>query len=80
MIGSESRVAALALRLHRTGKDWTLTQYAYASVGLGVGVAVLVLLKSGAPLLALGVGAAVGIGLPHMVVSHFIKKDRKSVV
>ena len=56
--GSESRVAALALRLHRTGKDWTLTQYAYASVGLGVGVAVLVLLKSGAPLLALGIGDA----------------------
>ena len=32
--GSESRVAALALRLHRTGKGWTLAQYAYASVGL----------------------------------------------
>lgn len=72
--GSESRIAALALRLHRTGKGWTLTQYLYASVGLGLGVTVLVLLKSGAPLLALGVGAAVGVGLPHMVVSHFIKK------
>lgn len=72
--GSESQIAALALRLHRTGKGWTLQQYAYASVGLGIGIAVLVLIKSGAPLLALGIGLAVGIGLPHIVVGHFIKK------
>lgn len=72
--GSESRIAALSLRLHRTGKTWTLTQYAYASIGLGLTVAVLVLLKSGAPLLALGVGVLVGAGLPHMVVNHFIKR------
>jgi hypothetical protein len=31
--GSESRIAALALRLHRTGKGWTLSQYLYASLG-----------------------------------------------
>jgi tight adherence protein B len=31
--GSESRIAALALRLHRTGKPWTLSQYFYASGG-----------------------------------------------
>src|SRR5947209_5585609 len=30
--GSGSRRAALHLRLHRTGQDWTLAQYAYASV------------------------------------------------
>src|SRR5690606_16922828 len=32
--GSASRIQALELRLHRTGKDWTLSQYLYASLGL----------------------------------------------
>ncbi|MFA7604623.1 MAG: type II secretion system F family protein [Novosphingobium sp.] len=70
--GSGSRIEALALRLHRTGKGWTLSQYIYASVGLGLAVTLLVFLKSGAPLLALGVGMVVGAGVPHMVVNHFI--------
>ncbi len=72
--GSESRIAALELRLHRTGKPWTLSQYAYASVGLGLAIAVLVFLKTGAALLAIGVGAVVGAGLPHMVVGFFINR------
>lgn len=72
--GSSSRVEALILRLHRTGKGWTLHQYIYASVGLAVAVAFFVLLKSGAPLLALGIGMLVGAGLPHMVVGYFIGK------
>ncbi len=74
LAGSESRLAALSMRLHRTGKDWSLTQYAYASVGLGLFVAVLLLLKTGAPMLALGIGLLVGAGLPHMVVNFFIKR------
>jgi len=72
--GSESRVAALSLRLHRTGKNWTLAQYAYASVGLALGMTVLLFLKTGAALLSLGVGLVVGAGLPHMVVNFFIKR------
>ena len=72
--GSSSRIEALALRLHRTGKGWTLSQYIYASVGLALAVAFLVFLKSGAPALALGIGLLVGAGLPHMVVNFFIKK------
>ena len=72
--GSESRVAALAMRLDRTGKKWTVTQYTYTSLGIGLAIAVVVFLRSGAPLLSLGVGALVGAGLPHMVVNHFIKK------
>jgi tight adherence protein B len=72
--GSSSRIEALALRLHRTGKKWTLSQYLYVSVGLMVAVAVLVLLKTGALALALGVGMLVGAGLPHMVVNFFIKR------
>ena len=72
--GSESRVAALALRLHRTGKGWTLAQYAYASVGLALAVAFLIFLKTGAALMALVIGLLFGAGLPHMVVGFFIKK------
>ena len=72
--GSQSRTAALTLRLHRTGKGWTLTQYLYASLGVLLGVTVLIYLKSGAAMLSLGVGLVVGLGLPHMVVNFFIKK------
>ncbi len=72
--GSESRIAALALRLHRTGKNWTLSQYAYASGGLALGVTLLIFLKSGSPLLGLGIGLLVGAGLPHMVVNFFINR------
>lgn len=71
--GSGSRIEALALRLHRSGKPWTISQYLYASLGIAVAVAALVYLKSGAPLLGLAVGAAAGAGIPHMVVSHFVK-------
>ena len=72
--GSRSRIEALALRLHRTGKGWTLQQYLYASLGLGLAIAVIVYLKSGAALLSLGAGVVIGGGLPHMVVNFFVKK------
>ncbi len=72
--GSESRLAALALRLHRTGKGWTLSQYAYASAGIVLAITVLLFLKTGAVLLSLGIGLFVGTGLPHMAVNYFIKK------
>ena len=72
--GSGSRVEALALRLHRTGKGWSMQQYLYASVGLALAIAVLMFLKSGAALLSLGFGIFVGAGLPHLVVGHFVKK------
>jgi tight adherence protein B len=72
--GSQSRIEALALRLHRTGKNWTVAQYFYVSLGLFLAVAVLIYLKTGAPLLALGIGVVVGAGLPHMIVNYFVKK------
>ncbi|MFM2301347.1 MAG: hypothetical protein RLZZ84_1083 [Pseudomonadota bacterium] len=71
--GSQSRIAALLLRLHRTGKNWTLSQYIYVSVGLGVFFTFAVFLKTGSAMLALGVGLLVGAGLPHKVVNFFIK-------
>ena len=72
--GSGSRVEALALRLHRTGKGWTMQQYLYASLGLALAITVIMYLKSGAALLSLGFGIFVGAGLPHLVVGYFVKK------
>ncbi len=72
--GSASRTEALALRLHRSGKNWTLTQYIYTSIGLALGIAVLVYLKTGAVLMALGIGVVIGGGLPHVALNMAIKK------
>lgn len=72
--GSESRSAALALRLHRAGKGWTLTQYMYTSLGLALAIMAIVYIKSGAPLLSLAVGLFVGAGLPHFIVGRTINK------
>jgi len=72
--GSASRRQALALRLERTGRNWTVTQYMYASVGLALLLAVMLFLKTGALFLSLGIGTLIGAGLPHMVVNRFIKK------
>jgi len=72
--GASSRIVALSLRLERTGKDWTVSQYLYASIGIGVLVAIIVSLRFGAPFLALAVGAMAGAGIPHAVVSRLISK------
>ncbi|MDG2005284.1 MAG: type II secretion system F family protein [Novosphingobium sp.] len=72
--GSGSRADALLLRLHRTGKPWTVSQYLYASLGLAVVVMVAIYLKSGAALLSIGIGMIVGAGVPHFVVNFFIKR------
>lgn len=72
--GSASRAEALAIRLARTGKSWTVSQYLYASAGLGLLIFALLFLKTGAGLLSLGLGVLVGAGLPHMAVNFLIKK------
>ena len=72
--GSGSRLEALALRLQRTGKGWTLAQYFYASLGIALAVAAVVYFRSGAALLSLGVGVLAGAGLPHVIVNMAINK------
>lgn len=72
--GSGSRLQALEVRLDRTGKPWTLSQYFYASLGIAVAFMVILFLRTGAPLLSLGVGLFAGAGIPHFVVNFFIKK------
>lgn len=78
--GSDSRIEALALRLHKTGKGWTLTQYLYASLGIGVGLTLLIFLKTGALLLGLGAGVLVGAGVPHFMVGRAINKRKTGFV
>lgn len=72
--GSTSRIDALAMRLDRTGKKWTLSQYGYTSLGIGVAVALILFLRSGSIPLSLGIGTLVGAGLPHFIVGWKIKK------
>lgn len=72
--GSGSRLEALELRLHRTGKGWTLSQYLYVSGGIALAVLILVYIKTGAPLLALGAGVLIGGGIPHFLVGQAINK------
>jgi tight adherence protein B len=78
--GSGSRIEALALRLHKTGKGWTLSQYVYVSIGLGLGIALLIFIKTGALLLGLGGGVLVGAGIPHWMVGRAINKRKTSFV
>ncbi|WFL78049.1 type II secretion system F family protein [Altererythrobacter arenosus] len=72
--GSGSRAEALAMRLDRTGKKWTISQYLYASLGVAIVVTLIVFLRTGAFLMSAGVGMLVGAGIPHMVVGFLIKK------
>lgn len=71
--GSNSRVEALAMRLDRTGKNWTLTQYAYASLGIALLLTVILFLRTGSLPLSFAVGLFAGAGIPHFVVSRAIK-------
>lgn len=72
--GSGSRIEALDVRLYRTGKSWTRAQYLYFSGGLAVAIAALVFLKTGALLLGLGAGLAIGAFIPHFWVGRTINK------
>ncbi|MXO84647.1 pilus assembly protein TadB [Altererythrobacter aurantiacus] len=72
--GSKSRKEALAMRLDRTGKNWTVSQYFYASLGLLLLVAIVMFLKTGSLPLSLAVGLIIGAGLPHLVVGYLVKR------
>ena len=72
--GAGSRTEALEVRLDRTGKGWTVSQYIYATIGIILTIGVVLYIQTGALLLSLGVGAFVGLGVPHLVVGYFIGK------
>jgi tight adherence protein B len=66
--------ALLEKRLGRTGKNWTIGKYAMTCLGIVIVVGGLVLVR-GAPIyLGILSGLAVGLMLPHMVVSYQINK------
>ena len=72
--GSGSRSEALAVRLQRTGKNWSVSQYLYTSLGIALAITAVIYLRSGAALLSLGIGVLAGAGIPHLMVGYFIKK------
>lgn len=72
--GSGSRAEALAIRLQRSGKNWSVSQYLYGSLGVAVAVMAILYLRSGSLMLSLGVGVLAGAGLPHLVVNSLINK------
>ena len=72
--GSGSRSEALAVRLERTGKGWTMSQYCYASLGIALAITAILYLKTGAALLSLGIGVVFGAGIPHFLVGFFVNR------
>ncbi|WBH16775.1 type II secretion system F family protein [Sphingomonas radiodurans] len=71
------RPEELQKRLNMTGKTWTVGQYGTATLSITAGVG-LVLWTIGLPLLlAIFLGLALGAGIPHFVVSSFIKRRIK---
>ena len=62
--GSSSRIEALALRLERSGTGWSPVTYLCISLGLGLLIALVTYLQSGVALLSLGLGTAIGAGVP----------------
>lgn len=64
----------LAKRIERTGKGWTLKNYALACVGIAVVVAAALIVKGAPILLGVLAGVVLGLGLPHMVIGFLIGK------
>lgn len=72
------RPAILRERLEKTGKPFSIGEYALANVLIGAVVSYLAHRLTGLPWVpALFAGLACGIGIPHMVVSHLIRRRLK---
>ena len=68
------RPDALRRRLDQTGRDWTLGGYGVASAGIAIALAILLRVQGANLLLALTVGLAAGIVLPHKAVTVLIER------
>ena len=66
--------ALLRRRLERTGKSWTLAQYAIFSLALGAAAFALLTFKGVPLLLGLMLALLVGLGLPHFVIGKLIQR------
>lgn len=69
-----TKVQMLARRLAMTGKSWTVVQFGQVAAGIAVLVAAAIYLRTGQLLMSAFIGSALGVGVPHMVVGHFIKR------
>lgn len=78
--GSGSRLEALAMRLNRSGQDWTVSHYVYATIGLVLAIGVVVFIATKALLLSLGVGLLLGAGIPHLVVNYLISRRTNAFI
>lgn len=64
----------MELRLKRSGKNWTVTQFMFACMGTFVAVTGFMLIMRAPPMLSFMVGLLVGLGLPNLVVGRLIKR------
>jgi tight adherence protein B len=64
----------LELRLRRTGKNWTLSNFMLASMAAFVVIAALLVLLGAPILLTALVAGFLGLGVPHLYVGRLIKK------
>jgi tight adherence protein B len=64
----------LTKRIRMTGKKWTLNQYMMSCAGVFVVMTGFLLLRGFPVLMALFIGLAAGLGLPHWWVGRLIKK------
>jgi len=72
------RPAILRERLEKTGKPFSIGEYALANALIGAVVTYLAHRLTGLPWVpAFFAGLACGIGIPHMVVSHLIRRRLK---
>ena len=67
----------LTKRLRMTGKKWTLHQFMMVSAGLALAIAAFGLSRGWSPVMALLVGTAAGLGLPHKYVGMLINRRVK---
>ena len=64
----------LALRLQRTGKNWSLNNYVWVNLGVAAMVASLLKLVGAPFLLCLFASLVIGLGVPHMAVRILINR------
>jgi tight adherence protein B len=69
--------ALLRKRLEQTGKSISLGKYALICIGVMAGVAALLIMKGAPFFLSVLLGLFFGVGGPHFVVGHLIKRRLK---
>ena len=75
---THARWRDLELRLKSAGAVWSVTRYLRTCAGAAVAIALAVLLISGSLSSALLIGAALGLGFPHLAVGMMIARRRSA--